>query len=46
VRAHLLELAGDLAAAREHYAAAADRAASLPMQRYLNGRAARLVSST
>jgi RNA polymerase sigma factor (sigma-70 family) len=45
VRAHLLELAGDAAAARAHYAAAADRAASLPMQRYLNGRAARLVSS-
>jgi RNA polymerase sigma factor (sigma-70 family) len=42
VRAHLLELAGDAAGAREHYAAAADRAASLPMQRYLNARAARL----
>jgi predicted RNA polymerase sigma factor len=42
VRAHLLELAGDAAAARDRYMAAADMAASLPMQRYLNGRAARL----
>ena len=42
VRAHLLEMAGDAAAARDRYAAAADMAASLPMQRYLNGRAARL----
>jgi predicted RNA polymerase sigma factor len=42
VRAHLLELAGDAAAARVHYAAAADLASSLPMQRYLNARAARL----
>jgi predicted RNA polymerase sigma factor len=42
VRAHLLELAGDVAAARDLYAAAADRAASLPMQRYLNARAVRL----
>jgi RNA polymerase sigma factor (sigma-70 family) len=42
VRAHLLEMAGDADAARELYAAAADRAASLPMQRYLNARAARL----
>jgi RNA polymerase sigma factor (sigma-70 family) len=46
VRAHLLELAGDTAAAREMYAAAADRAASLPMQRYLNARAARLNGGT
>jgi RNA polymerase sigma factor (sigma-70 family) len=42
VRAHLLELAGDAAAARAHYAHAADLAAGLPMQRYLNARAARL----
>ena len=42
VRAHLLELAGDPAAAREHYRAAARRTTSLPEQRYLEGRAARL----
>ena len=42
VRAHLLELAGDTAAAREHYRAAARRTSSLPEQRYLEGRASRL----
>jgi RNA polymerase sigma factor (sigma-70 family) len=42
VRAHLLELAGDTAAARERYREAARRATSLPEQRYLEGRAARL----
>jgi len=42
VRAHLLELAGDPAGAREHYRAAARRTTSLPEQRYLEGRAARL----
>jgi predicted RNA polymerase sigma factor len=42
VRAHLLELAGDPAAAREHYRAAARRTTSLPEQRYLEGRAASL----
>ena len=42
VRAHLLELAGDPAAAREHYRAAARRTTSLPEQRYLEGRAGRL----
>jgi RNA polymerase sigma factor (sigma-70 family) len=42
VRAHLLELAGDLPAARRSYEAAARRATSLPEQRYLEGRAARL----
>ena len=42
VRAHLLELAGDTAAARERYQAAARRTTSLPEQRYLEGRAARL----
>jgi RNA polymerase sigma factor (sigma-70 family) len=42
VRAHLLELAGDTAAARERYRAAARRTTSLPEQRYLEGRAARL----
>ena len=42
VRAHLLELAGDREAAREHYRAAARATTSLPEQRYLEGRAARL----
>ena len=42
VRAHLLELAGDTTAAREHYRAAARRTTSLPEQRYLEDRAARL----
>jgi predicted RNA polymerase sigma factor len=42
VRAHLLELAGDPDAARRHYLAAAARATSLPQQRYLHARAARL----
>jgi predicted RNA polymerase sigma factor len=42
VRAHLLEMAGDRAAAREAYQAAAWRATSLPQQRYLHARAARL----
>jgi predicted RNA polymerase sigma factor len=42
VRAHLLEMAGDAAAARAAYGEAAERATSLPQQRYLNGRAAQL----
>jgi RNA polymerase sigma factor (sigma-70 family) len=42
VRAHLLEMAGEAAAARECYQAAARRTASLPQQRYLQARAARL----
>ncbi len=42
VRAHLLELAGDPAAARESYLRAARATASLPEQRYLALRAARL----
>jgi RNA polymerase sigma factor (sigma-70 family) len=41
-RAHLLELAGDVRAAREAYEAAADRALTWPQQRHLRGRAARL----
>jgi RNA polymerase sigma factor (sigma-70 family) len=41
-RAHLLEMAGDRAAAREAYLAAARRATGPPLQRYLNARAARL----
>lgn len=42
VRAHLLEMAGDQAAARAAYIDAARRSTSLPQQRYLNARAARL----
>ena len=42
VRAHLLELAGDPAAARASYLQAARRTASLPEQRYLALRAAQL----
>jgi predicted RNA polymerase sigma factor len=42
VRGHLLELTGDLASARAAYLAAAQRTTSLPQQRYLNTRAARL----
>jgi len=42
VRAHLLEMAGDRVAARDAYQAAARRATSLPQQRYLHARAARL----
>ena len=42
VRAHLLERAGDVAAARESYLRAAATTASLPEHRYLTLRAARL----
>jgi RNA polymerase sigma factor (sigma-70 family) len=42
VRAHLLEMAGDESAARAGYQVAARRTTSLPEQRYLNARAARL----
>ncbi len=42
VRAHLLEMAGDHAAARASYRLAARRTTSLPEQRYLEERAARL----
>lgn len=42
VRAHLLELAGDLAGAREQYAVAARLTLSRPEQQYLESRAARL----
>ncbi len=42
VRAHLLERAGDIAAARESYLRAAKMTASAPEQRYLTLRAARL----
>jgi predicted RNA polymerase sigma factor len=42
VRAHLLERSGDAAAARAGYRAAAARTTSLPEQRYLTMKAARL----
>jgi RNA polymerase sigma factor (sigma-70 family) len=42
VRGHLLELAGDHCGARASYRAAARRTTSLPEQRYLETRAARL----
>jgi predicted RNA polymerase sigma factor len=42
VRAHLLEMAGDRAAARASYRSAARRTTSLPEQRYLESRAAAL----
>ena len=42
VRAHLLELAGEQDAARAAYREAARRTTSLPEQRYLERRAARL----
>jgi RNA polymerase sigma factor (sigma-70 family) len=42
VRGHLLELTGEPRRAAEAYRAAAARARSLPQQRYLNRRAARL----
>jgi RNA polymerase sigma factor (sigma-70 family) len=42
VRAHLLEMAGDVEAAVAEYRAAADRTTSLPEQHYLTAQAARL----
>src|SRR3984893_2806810 len=42
VRAHLLELAGDLEAAVRHYRAAAAKTANLPERHYLLAQAARL----
>jgi predicted RNA polymerase sigma factor len=44
VRAHLLETAGDLEAARAAYQTAARRTTSIPERRYLDARAARLAS--
>ena len=44
VRGHLLELAGDLRAARASYQAAARRTGSLPERRYLQARADRLAA--
>jgi RNA polymerase sigma factor (sigma-70 family) len=46
VRAHLLELAGDHAAARDSYQAAAKLTTNLPQQRYLNARADRLTGGS
>jgi len=43
-RAHLLELAGDATAARAAYQEAARRTTSLPEQRYLESRAARILT--
>jgi RNA polymerase sigma factor (sigma-70 family) len=43
VRGHLLEMSGETAAACEAYRAAARRARNLPQQRYLIGRATRLL---
>jgi RNA polymerase sigma factor (sigma-70 family) len=43
VCAHLLELSGDHPAARASYTAAAGKTTSLPQQRYLHARAARLL---
>jgi predicted RNA polymerase sigma factor len=45
VRAHLLELAGDTAAAIAEYDAAARLTTSMPEQRYLQGQASRLRST-
>jgi predicted RNA polymerase sigma factor len=42
VRAHLLEVAGDFTGARASYRTAARRTTSLPEQRYLEGRVARV----
>jgi predicted RNA polymerase sigma factor len=42
VRAHLLEMAGDLVGAREAYEEAASRTTSVPQQRYLRLRASKL----
>ena len=46
VRAHLLEMLGDVRGARTAYAEAARRSTSLPQQRYLNRRATRLTSES
>ncbi len=46
VRAHLLEMAGDEQAARSAYRDAARRTTSIPEQRHLEARAARLAGGT
>jgi predicted RNA polymerase sigma factor len=43
VRAHLLDMSGDHAAARAEYRLAARRTLSVPEQRYLESRAAQLI---
>jgi RNA polymerase sigma factor (sigma-70 family) len=45
VRAHLLEMAGDPAGARDSYQTAARRTTSLPERRYLEARAAQLIEA-
>lgn len=45
VRAHLLEMAGEVEAARDSYLRAARRTTSLPERRYLEMRAARLMEA-
>jgi predicted RNA polymerase sigma factor len=45
VRAHLLELAGDEAAARDAFLAASKRTTSAPERRFLEAKAARLGSA-
>ncbi len=42
IRGHLLEMAGELDAARESYLRAAERTTSLPQRRYLHAQAGRL----
>jgi RNA polymerase sigma factor (sigma-70 family) len=42
VRAHLLEMSGDVVGAREHYRRAARRTTSVPEKRYLESKAAHL----
>ncbi len=44
VRAHLLEMSGDVAAAKNSYEQAAQLTSSVPRQRYLRARAARLAA--
>lgn len=46
VRAHLLEMSGDVAGALAHYRSAAAKTTSLPEQRYLLKRAARLAGAS
>ncbi len=46
VRAHLLEMIGDRAAAHDAYLAAAKRATNLPQQRHLHLRAVRLIDES
>ncbi|MDJ0356690.1 hypothetical protein QMG52_11475 [Paenarthrobacter sp. PH39-S1] len=45
VRAHLLEMVGDVQAAQEHYRNAAQRTSSVPEQRYLSAKGRTLAAS-